>query len=171
MKRIKILSAAIILSAWIMAGCSNSRHIKVAPPLDSAAVKNMISSQDFIFIPRYVNPMGGRRRDLTPGYELSVSKDTIVSYLPYFGRGYVAPVSPSDVDFDFTSKKFTYTVIPARRGWNISIKIQDQSYSRELYFRIFDNASASLTITAFDRSSISYDGYLSRRRPKEETDK
>ena len=170
MKGIKTLSAAIIFTAWAIAGCSNSRHIKVAPPLDSAAVKNMISSKDFIFIPRYVNPISGRRRDLTPGFELSVSKDTIVSYLPYFGRGYVAPLSPSDLDFDFTSKKFTYMVTPARRGWNISIKIQDQTYARELYFRIFNNASASLTITGPDRSSISYDGYISRKRPKEESE-
>ena len=171
MKAIKISAAIILISCVIISGCSNSRRIKVEPPLDSAAVKNMIDSRDFIFIPRHVNPLGGGRRDLTPGFELSVSKDTIVSYLPYFGRGYTAPVSPTDVDFDFRSKKFTYAVTPARKGWNISIKIQDQPYLRELYFRIFNNASASLTISGIDRSSISYDGYISARRPKEESDK
>lgn len=168
MKARNILPVVIILIAAAISGCSNTRKIKVEAPLDSTAVRNMLDSQSFIFIPRYVNPMSGRRRDLTPDFELSVSKDSLISYLPYFGRGYIAPVSPSDVDFDFTSKKFTYIVTPARKGWNISIKVQDQTYLRELYFRIFGNASASLTITGIDRSSISYDGYISRRRPIEQ---
>ena len=166
MKGIKILSAAIVFIACItILGCSNSRRIKVEPPLDSTAVKNMIDSQNFIFIPRSVNPMNSRRRDLPPDYELSVSKDSLISYLPYFGRGYIAPVSPSDVDFDFKSKNFTYTSTPARRGWNVSIKVKDQTYFREMYLRIFENASASLTISGIDRSSISYEGYIARRSP------
>lgn len=166
MKGLKILLAAIPFIACIsIFGCSNARRIQVDTPLDSVAIKNMIDSQNFVFKPLYVSPMGGRRRDITPDYELSVAKDTVISYLPYFGRGYVAPISPADVDYDFTSKKFTYTATPARRGWNVSIKIQDQPYLREMYLRIFDNASASLTVSGIDRSSISYDGYITRRHP------
>lgn len=155
----------IVVVLAVFYGCSNTRKIQADPPLDSTALKNMIDSQNFVFIARYVNPWNGRKRDLTTGYELSVSKDSLISYLPFFGRGYTAPISPSDVDFDFISTKFTYTVTPARRGWNISIKTQDQTYLRELYFRIFDNANASLNVTSMDRSAISYDGYITRRKP------
>lgn len=158
----------ILIIAAAISGCSNTRKIISDPPLDSTAVRNMIDSQRFVFMPRYVNPMSGRRRELDPGFELSISKDSLISYLPYFGRGYIASISPSDVDYDFASTKFTYSVMPARRGWNISIKVQDQTYLRELFLRIFDNASASLTITSLDRSSISYDGYLTRRRSYKE---
>ncbi|MEJ7674164.1 MAG: DUF4251 domain-containing protein [Chitinophagaceae bacterium] len=98
--------------------------------------------------------------------KLPVSKDTVISYLPFFGRGYIAPISPSDVDFDFTSTKFTNTTTTANRGWNVSIKPKDQTYLRELYFRIFDNASASLNITSLDRSSISFEGYITERKSK-----
>jgi hypothetical protein len=172
MKIRDILPAVLVLLlAGAIPGCSNSRKITVDPPLDSTAVRNMLDSQRFTFIPRFVNPMSGRRRDLDQGYELSISKDSLISYLPYFGRGYIAPISPSDVDYDFTSTKFTYSVTPARRGWNISIKAQDQTYLRELYFRVFNNATASLTITSLDRSSISYDGYLIRRRSYKEEKK
>ena len=162
-----ISKVLLIITAVITFGCSSSR-VKVEPPLDNTELKTLIESKDFVFIPRYVNPMNGRRRDLTPGYELSVSKDSLVSYLPYFGRGYIAPVSPTDVDYDFTSTKFTYTVTPARNGWNISIKVSDQPYLRDMYFRIYENASASLNVTSMDRSSISYDGYIARRKPKEQ---
>ena len=167
MKAAKFLPAVFIfITGMIILGCSNTRKIKIDTPLDSTAVRNLIVSQSFVFIPQFVNPMNGRKRDLTPGFEISISKDTIISYLPYFGRGYIAPVSPSDVDYDFTSTKFTYTVTPARKGWNISIKPRDQTYLSELYFRIFTDASASLNITSMDRSSISYDGYITERKSK-----
>ena len=159
--------ALIVIVATSICGCSNTRKILADPPLDSVALKNMIDSQNFVFIARYVTPMTGRKRDLSTGYELSISKDSLISYLPFFGRGYTAPISPSDVDFDFTSTKFTYIVTPARNGWNISIKTKDQTFLREMYFRIFDNASASLNITSIDRSTISYDGYITRRKSKE----
>lgn len=159
-----ILPAVILLAVVLIWGCSNTRKIKSDPPLDSTAVRNLLDSQSFVFIAVYVNPMGGRRRDLNSGYELSISKDSLISYLPFFGRGYSSPISPSDVDFDYKSTNFTYTVMAARRGWNITIKPKDQNYLQELYFRVFDNGSTSLNVTSINRSSISYDGYITRRK-------
>jgi hypothetical protein len=162
------LPALLIAAILLFAGCSGSRRVKADPPLDSTAVKTLIYAPAFVFLPQYVNPSGGRRRDLTPGYELTVLKDSIISYLPYFGRGFIAPLSPTDLDYDFTSTKFTYNVAKTRRGWAITIKVNDQKYLREMYLRVFDNGAADLTLTILDRSSISYDGYISRRKEKEE---
>jgi len=165
MKKKEILQAAfIILMISATMGCAGIRHIKSDEPLDAVSVKNMIDSQKFTFIPRYVNPVGGAKRNLSTGYEIVISKDTIVSYLPFFGHGYTAPVSPADVDFDFTSIKFSYTISQAKNGWNISIKPKDQRYLQELFFRIFSNASASLVITSINRSTVSYDGFIGRNR-------
>jgi hypothetical protein len=163
MKAINTLISIIICTAAIV-GCSNSKRMKSDNAMDSVTVKNMIESQSFVFIPRYVNAVGVRNRDVSYGFQISISKDTIVSYLPYFGRGYVAPISPSDVDFDFTSTKFAHVTTPAKKGWNISIRPKDQRFLTELYFRIFDNANASLTITSNDRSVISYNGYITERK-------
>ncbi len=162
---IKAIFASITI--MIIMGCSNPRRIKNDETISAATLKSIIESQNFVFVARYVNPMSGGKRDLSSGYDVSVSKDTIISYLPFFGRGYIASMSPADVDFDFTSTKFTYALKPANRGWSISIKPKDQTYLRELYFRIFDNASASLNVTSIDRSAISYDGYIAERKLKE----
>ena len=145
-------------------GCSATRNIKSDIAIDAGKVKNMIETKDFVFIPMYVNPFVGRRRDLSSGYQVTVIKDTIVSYLPFFGRGYTAPISPADIDFDFTSTKFNYTISPSNKSWNISIKPKDQPSLQELFFKIFDNGSASLTITSINRSSILYDGYITERK-------
>jgi len=169
MKTKNILPVALIFIVTInIFGCANAHHVKTDQAMDSITVRNMVESQSFIFIPRYVNAVGVRNRDLSFGYQISVSKDTIISYMPFFGRGYIAPISPSDVDFDFTSTKFLNTTTPAKKGWNISIKPKDQRYLTELYFRIFDNASASLTVTSNDRSVISYNGYITERKLSKE---
>ena len=162
------LTSFILICATAIVSCSNTNRVKSENAMDSTTVRNMVDSLSFVFIPRYVNAIGVRNRDLSFGYDISVSKDTVKSYLPFFGRGYIAPMSPTDVDFDFTSTKFTNTTTSAKSGWNISIKPKDQRYLTELYFRIFDNASASLTITSNDRSSISYNGYITERKLRKE---
>ena len=162
------LTLFILICAVAILGCANTHNVKTDNAIDSITVRNIVESQSFVFIPRYVNAVGVRSRNLSGGYEISISKDTIKSYLPFFGRGYIAPISPTDVDFDFTSTKFTTTTKPARRGWSISIKPQDQKYLTELYFIIFDNASAWLTVTSNDRSSISYNGYITERKLNKE---
>ncbi len=162
MRNLQVAFVLIVLVS--ICGCSNTHQIKNDQLTDAATVRSMIESQNFVFVPRFVNAAGVRNRDLGSGFEIWISKDSIISYLPFFGRGYTAPISPADVDFDFTSTKFTYTTTPDRRGWNILIKPKDQRYLQELYFRIFENSSASLTITSNDRSSISYNGYITERK-------
>ena len=159
------LVVCILICTSAITGCGNTRNVKGDTVKDSIAVRNMVEGENFIFVPRYVNAVGVRSRDLSSGYDIWISKDTIKSYLPFFGRGYIAPMSPTDVDFDFTSTKFTSKTSSAKRGWSISIKPKDQRYLSELYFRIFDNASATLTITSNDRSSISYNGYITEKKP------
>ena len=157
----KILSVLIIVA---LIACTGSRKLQNQIALDAASVKSMVDNKDFIFVAESVSPMSGRRRELSSGYQISISKDSIISHLPFFGRGYTAPISPADVDFDFTATKFTYTAAAASKGWTISIKPVDQNYLQELYFRIFDNGSAYLNITSINRSSIAYNGYITERK-------
>jgi hypothetical protein len=157
----------IIISALALASCTSTKNVSLDQVTDTARLRDMINSKNFIFVAQYASPMGFRRRYLTSDYDVRVSRDTIVSYLPYFGRAYTAPISPSDVDFNFTSTKFTYTMTPTNKGWNVSVKPHDQNYLSELYFRIFENGTASLNVTSLNKSFISYDGYIAARRIKE----
>jgi hypothetical protein len=168
MKKLKILIAAgLIVYIFTFYGCSNTKNISNEQVTDSASIRRMIESQNFVFVAEYVNPIGVSRRILTANqYDISITKDSIESYLPYFGRGYTAPLSPSDVDFTFTSTKFSYAVIPTRKGWNVLIKTTDQTYLQQLFFTIFSNGSVSLNITSLDKSSLSYDGFIAARKVK-----
>ena len=96
------------------ANAQNSKKDKQTAKM--IATKDMIDSQNFIFVPRTVSPLRGGIRELTSYYDLEVSKDSIISYLPYFGRAYTAPLNPSEVGVNFTSTNFEYKVAPGKKG-------------------------------------------------------
>jgi len=132
----------------------------------AAAIKNLIDSQNFVFKATMVVPLGGRSRQLTSDYDLKVSKEAVVSYLPYFGRAYSAtPGATGGVEF--TSKDFQYNIKENKKGgWDITIKPKDTHDVRELFLTVFKNGTANLMVTSNNRQNISYYGYVSESKPK-----
>src|SRR4051812_38808283 len=72
-------------------------------------IQDLVQSKSFVFVAQNVTPLGRRMINLTSTYDVRLSKDTIISELPYFGRAYVAPLDPAEGGINFTSTKFTYT--------------------------------------------------------------
>ncbi len=93
-----------------------------------------------------------------------VMGDSIVTYLPYFGRAYSAPVNLSQGGIQFTSTDFNYTVESKRKEWEIAIKPRESLDVRELILRVFKNGSASLMVTSNNRQTISYNGIIEARK-------
>ena len=59
--------------------------------------QQIVESKNYIFKAESVNPQRGRFRYLTSAeYDLVVTSDTVIAYLPYFGRAYSAPINPSE---------------------------------------------------------------------------
>lgn len=101
------------------------------------AFKNMIDSQHFVFEAQSVSPLRGNFRNLTSSYDVTVTKDTLLSYLPYFGRAYHPQYNPTKLSLDFTSTSFSYLVSPHKKnGWDIIIKPKDNSDIQQ-YFLLF----------------------------------
>jgi hypothetical protein len=130
-------------------------------------IENLIDSQDFDFVAQIVLPQRGVTRQLTSIYDITISKDSVVSDLPYFGRAYSVPYNPSEVGLKFTSTKFEYTKTAGKKGgWNILIKPKDYTDVQQLSFRIFENGSASLNIISLNRDAISFHGFIKERSSK-----
>ena len=121
--------------------------------------KNMVDSQRFVFEAQSVNPLRGNFRNLTSPYDVSVTKDTLRSYLPYFGRAHNPSYGTSQSALDFTSTDFSYSVTPNKKGgWNIAIKPKDKTDIQEYLFTVFDNGNASLNVTSTSRDAILFNG-------------
>jgi len=126
-----------------------------------AAIKNLVDSQDYVFIPQSAMPMAGRVRQLTPDFELKVTKSSIISYLPYFGRAYTAPIDPTQGGIQFTSKDFEYTATPKNKGgWEVLIKPKDYRDVQQMNLSISSTGYATLQVTSTSRQPISFNGII-----------
>ena len=125
------------------------------------SVKAMIDQHKYVFKAQSATPTRGRLVQLTSEYDLAVTKDTVRSYLPYFGRSYSAPLDGKGGGIEFISKDFEYIQKDRKKGgWDITIKPKDVSDVREMYLTVFDNGSASLRVNSNNREPISYNGYV-----------
>lgn len=148
------------LLSMIFFQCTSTKNIV---KLSSGEIKDMVDSSQFVFIAKRVNPMRGRSRYLTSSYDVVVKKDTLTSYLPYFGRAYQAPMDPSKAGIQFTSSDFSYIVGTKKdKQWDVVIKPNDYGDVQALRFNIFKDGSASLNITNTYRDPISFQGHIEK---------
>lgn len=128
------------------------------------SVKKMVETNQYIFVAQYAMPMSGRTRNLTSEYDLTVSKDSLISYLPYFGRAYQAPIDPSQGGIKFSSTKFDYKTTKAKKGgWDISMATKDQPDNIRLSLHISPNGTAILQVVPTFRQAISFTGYIKEK--------
>jgi hypothetical protein len=122
-------------------------------------VKNAIESKHYIFKARTVMPATGGTRQLTSQYDLTVNDDSVVAYLPYFGRAYSATPGKTNDGINFTSTDFTYNVSPGKKGgWMIEIKPKDAGDVQQLNLNLSSTGYGTLHVNSQNRQSISFTG-------------
>lgn len=132
---------------------------------ETADLQQKIRSKDYVFEARTANPMRGGSIQLTYGYDLRVSPDSIVAYLPYFGRAFTAPVNPSEGGIKFSSVNFEYVARSRKKnGWSITIKPKDVQDIQQLNLTISSDGSTVLQVSSTNRQPISFFGQVSGKR-------
>jgi len=128
-------------------------------------IKRIIEAQNYVFKAQTALPTSGATRQLTSDYDLRISKDTILSDLPYFGRAFTAPLNPSEGPLRFTSTDFKYSVADRKKGgWNVTITPKDVQDPKQISMSIFDNGTASVVVTSYNRQPISFNGYVTTKK-------
>lgn len=136
-------------------------------PVDDKT-KALIDTKNFIFRAETAIPQRGGTRYLTSEYDLRVSKDTVIAFLPYFGRAYTAPMDPTKGGIKFTSTDFEYTARQKKRGWDITITPKDATDAdvRYLVLSISNKGYGSLRVICNNRDAISFSGYITGVKKK-----
>jgi len=158
-----ILSVALVIFS---VGVSNGQQSKNEKKEEKKKeMSSLINSRNYVFEAQKALPSSGRQVNLTTLYDLRVGADTITSYLPFFGRAYVAPVNPTEGGIKFTSTSYSYNVKDRKKGgWDITIVPNDTKDVRQMYLTVSDDGYASLNILSNNRSSISYNGIVRAKR-------
>lgn len=145
---------------------------------DKATTKRIVEAKNFTFIASTAMPMnsaeinsiltrmpganGGGNINLTgQNYDVRISQDSLVAYLPYYGRSFSAPMGRDDTGYKFTSTKFDFESKERKKGgWQISLNPKDTKESVRMSLTIGVNGYATLTINSNNKQSITYNGYL-----------
>jgi hypothetical protein len=120
-----------------------------------------IQAKQYTFKARTAMPTSGSTRQLTSDYDFTVSHDSVISYLPYFGRAYVAPIGKTDNGLNFTSTKFSYNVKESKKGgWTIEIRPKDADDVQMVTLNVSKNGYGTLHVNSRNRQAIAYTGRL-----------
>lgn len=174
MKTIKIYLAALLLIV----------SLPVLAQTDKATTKRIIENQDFIFVATTALPMSTQEisailnklnSPLASGainlsgsnYDLVVKKDSVVAYLPFFGRSYSPSLDPDDAGIKFKSKDFTYVKTNRKKGgWNIVIVPKDVKDYQKLTLYVTESGYGTLNVINNNRQPISFNGYIAEPKKK-----
>ena len=158
MKRLRFLFVFLILAAILLNGCATSEE-RVAQMAElSAKVTNALNNRDYKIVIDRMYPMKGSSRHVSYGYSVEVRNDTLISYLPYFGRAFNVPYG-GGMGLNFSALISSYQEFMKRNGQrHIEIGVTNDEDTYFYTIEVFDNGCSSVDVRARQRERISYSG-------------
>lgn len=164
MKKILLLLGMAIAIASCSTTMYNADGTKMTKEQMRAAraqhVRECIDNKDFKIVVDRMYPLRMPVKHLTSLYSLEVKGDTIVSYLPYFGRAYYVPYGGGKA-LNFTG---IMDYCERQQGRNdetfIEIGVTNDEDTYVYLITIFDNGTTSIDVRARNREQISFSGEM-----------
>lgn len=128
-------------------------------------IKEKIDHKRFTIEVDRALPVGGRSVNLTSPYSLELRGDSVISYLPYFGRAYSAPYGGGG-GLRFTKLVTDYQCSYNKKGvaqLKFVTRSDDDTYRFNV--QVFPNGSASIHVTPTNKQSITYQGEFASDAP------
>ena len=153
------LKLLIIGISMLLTGCGTTQK-SLEKAQKAELLNEQIAAMDFTFNATYAYPQNYKSVYLSPYYDVKVSPDTVVAYLPFYGRAYTAPMDPTEGGIKFTSTDFDYEIEEGKKAgnWLVTINTKDTKRPFTLFFDLWDNGTARLSVQDRDRQSISFQG-------------
>ena len=124
-------------------------------------VAESINARRYVFKARTMMPASGSSRQLTSDYSFTVKNDTLIAYLPYFGKAYSAAIGRGSDGINFTSTDFTYNVSEGKKGgWLIEMRTKDAGDVQQVNLNVSKNGYGTLHVNNQNRQAISYSGKI-----------
>lgn len=124
------------------------------------AVLEALATRHYTVSIQVMYPTRGGAVNVTPDFSLKVEGDTLVSYLPYFGRAYNVPIGGGK-GLNFMAPIKRYETAKDKKGRTHVLIVADNDEDIVTYrLEVFDNGRATIDVRCRERESISYSGEL-----------
>ena len=129
--------------------------------------KTVLENKVYVFSATQVLPTGMRSKTLTSSYDVQIKNDTIICYLPYFGKAHTAAYGSNRSPMDFTQPIEDYKFEKTKKGYEIKFEASNNNDRLVFFFQIAETGSTSLSVNSTSRSTISYYGDIVKVEEKE----
>ena len=153
-----LLCGIVVVVLGLLTACSTMTAAERAEK--ALAVERALASRHYVVDVQMMYPRRGRAVNVTSNYSLEIKGDTVVSYLPYFGRAYSIPYGGGKV-FNFSAPIISYESARDRKGKTYVRLVTDNEEDVITFqLEIFDNGQATIDVRAREREPITYSGEL-----------
>lgn len=107
-------------------------------------------------------PLKGPSKTTIDGYQIQIEKDTLTTYLPYFGQATTISFGTSDIAIDI-EQPITIDTRTTKRGnyvLRFNGKIKNTNESCDFTIEITEGGSCNISVQFPGRDSISYSGTI-----------
>lgn len=149
------------LMAWVMlTGCATAEERAARAAEQAKAVKAALQERNYQIAVNRMYPLRGASKNVSYGYSVVVRNDSLISYLPYFGRVYSVPYGGGN-GLNFSAPILNYQESQPKsnlRHIEIDVKNDEDTYLYTL--DIFENGSTTIDVQARQRERISFSGEM-----------
>jgi hypothetical protein len=154
--------------------------VKLYAQTDKETTARIVGDQNFTFIATRAIPMSSNALNQVLNsfpngqnniinlsgsqYDVRITKDSVVAYLPYFGRSYTPSLDPNDAGTRFKSKDFKYSSDKKKKNWTILIDPKDTKDRQQFILNVSESGYATLSINNPTRQAISFNGYIAENK-------
>lgn len=158
MKIKQIVILVVCAVGLLMTACSTMTAAEKAAK--AQAVEKALASRHYVVDVKMMYPRRGSAVHVASNYSLEVRGDTLVSYLPYYGRAYSIPYGGGK-GLNFTAPIISYESDKSPDGrTKIKLVTNNDEDVIEFSLELFDNGQATIDFLSRERESISYSGEL-----------
>ena len=155
------MTSVMALTAWVMlVGCATAEERAARAAEQAKAVKTALQERNYQIAVNRMYPSRGASKIVSSGYTVEVRNDSLISYLPYFGRAYDVPYGGGN-GLNFSAPIRNYKESQTKsdlRHIEIDVKNDEDTYLYTL--DIFDNGSADINVRSRQREPISFSGEM-----------
>ena len=169
-KLLILLALLCFLSFPVLAQEKTRKELKADRELQKQKeIEALIDSKNFVFEAQKALPQGGRMLNLDYNtYFLKFNTEKTTCDLPFFGRAFNVPYG-GDGGIKFEGIPENIKIEKKKKSVNVKATVKGKNDVYTLYFNIFFDGGATLSVNSNNRASISYDGEI--EAPKADVNK
>ena len=169
-KLLILLALLCFLSFPVLAQEKTRKELKADRELQKQKeIEALIDSKNFVFEAQKALPQGGRMLNLDYNtYFLKFNREKTTCDLPFFGRAFNVPYG-GDGGIKFEGIPENIKIEKKKKSVNVKATVKGKNDVYTLYFNIFFDGGATLSVNSNNRASISYDGEI--EAPKADVNK